>query len=280
MKNSLAAASMASATSAPGPQSGDADRLDDEIEGLVVGAEARREAALVAQARAQTLLLQHGLERVVDLGSPAQRLGECGRPDRRDHEFLDVDVGVGVRPAVEDVEHRHRQQIGVRAAQVAEQRKVGGVGCRLGHRERDAEQGVGAEAAFVRSRVEVDQQRVDETLLAGLDVAPDELRADRVEHGGDGLADALAAVAFFAVAQFDRLERAGRRAAWHRGPAQRAVGEGHLDLDGGVTARIEDLARSYGIDRRHGIVLPLTGMITHEPNRRPWLVRTAPPTHR
>ena len=98
-----------------------------------------REAALVAEAGGEAALLQHRLQRVVDLGAPLQRLAEGRRADRRDHELLDVDAGVGVRAAVEDVHHRHRQHVGVRPADVAEQRQLGRLGGRLGHRERDAE---------------------------------------------------------------------------------------------------------------------------------------------
>ena len=112
-----------------------------------VGRQVRREAALVAQAGGVALLLQHGLERVVDLGAGAQRLAEGRRADRRDHELLDVHVGVGVRAAVEDVHHRHRQQVRVRAAEVAEQAQLGGLRGGLGDRERDAEDRVGAERA-------------------------------------------------------------------------------------------------------------------------------------
>jgi hypothetical protein len=37
----------------------------------------------------------------------AKRLAKTGRPDRQDHELLDVEVVVGVRAPVDDVHHRH-----------------------------------------------------------------------------------------------------------------------------------------------------------------------------
>ena len=55
------------------------------------------------------------------------------------------------------------------------------------------------------------------------------------------LAHALAAVAVAAVAELDRLELAGGRARRDDGPAGGAGREEHLDLDGGVAARVEDL---------------------------------------
>ena len=72
---------------------------------------------------------------MVDLGAHAQRFIERARADRRDHELLDVDVGVGVCAAVEDVHHRHRQQVRVRPADIAEQRELARVRSRLCNRE-------------------------------------------------------------------------------------------------------------------------------------------------
>ena len=77
------------------------------------------------------------------------------------------------------------------------------------------------------------------------------------------LLHALAAVALAAVAQFDRLERTGRGAAGHRGARERAVVERDLDLDGGVAARVEDLAGADGLDACH------TGTLTGGAERSP-----------
>ena len=59
---------------------------------------------------AQAARLQHALQRVEDLDARAQRFGEARQADRQDHEFLQVDVVVGMRAAVDDVHHRHRQR--------------------------------------------------------------------------------------------------------------------------------------------------------------------------
>ena len=55
-----------------------------------------------------------------------------------------------------------------------------------------------------------------------------------------------------AVAQLERFVLAGRRAGGHRGAAEHARGELHVDLDGGIAARIEDLAGANGDDLGHG----------------------------
>ena len=235
--------------SVPRREAGGADGLADQVERGPVALEVRREAALVAEAGREALLLQHRLERVVDLGAGAQRLGERRRADRGDHELLDVDVGVGVRAAVEDVHHRHRQQVGVRPADVPVERQPGRLGRGLGDRERGAQDRVGAQVGLVGRRVELVHGLVDDPLVVGVQALDG--GTDLLDHRVDGLLDALAQVPVAAVAQLDRLELAGGRAARHGGPAERAVVEQDLDLDSGVAARVEDLARADSFDGCH-----------------------------
>ena len=131
------------------------------------------------------------------------------------------------------------------------ERQAGVVGGRAGHRQRDGQDGVGAERGLVRRAVQLEQGLVDRGLLGGLHA---------LDLGGDGLLDvlhgaahALAAVALgVAVAQLHRLALAGGGARRHHGAAQGAGLELHLDLDGGVAAGIEDLARVDGPDRGQG----------------------------
>ncbi len=236
------------------------DGLEDEVEGGPVGVEVGGEATLVAESGGQALLLEHALERVVDLGAPAQRLAEGVGADRRDHELLDVDVGVGVAAAVEDVHHRHGQQVRVGPADVAEQRQVGRVRGGAGDGERDPEDGVGADLLLGGAAVDGEHLGVDEPLLAGLEA--EELGPELVDDGVDGLLDALAEVAaLVAVAPLDGLEGAGRRTARNRRPGEGAVVEGDLDLDRGVAARVEDLASAYCLDAGHAVLLVLGGWV-------------------
>ena len=57
----------------------------------------------------------------------------------------------------------------------------------------------------------------------------------------DGLGHALAEEGLAAVAQFDRLVRAGRGARGHGGAAEAAVIEHHIDFDRRIAAAVEDL---------------------------------------
>ncbi len=103
---------------------------------------------------------------------------------------------------------------GLAAADIAVERQVGVHGGGLGDGQRHAEDGVGTDAALVGRAVELDQRVVDLDLLARVEAGQQvhDLGVDR----GDRLQDALAAVALLvAVAQFDRLVRAGRGARRH-----------------------------------------------------------------
>ncbi len=233
-----------------GREAGLGDRLDEDRDGILVGRQVGSEAAFVADGGRQTPVVEQRLERVIRLDAPAQRLAVARRADRHHHELLEVDRVVGVGAAVDHVHHRHRQDMGVDAADVAVQRHAELVGRRLGDRQADAEDGVGAEAALVLGAVELVQHRVDRALRRGIEAL--EGGGDLTVDVADGLADALAAVALAAVAQLDRLVLAGGRAARHGGAPGCAGVEGDLDLDGGVAPRVEDLAADDFDDLTHG----------------------------
>ena len=186
---------------------------------------------------------------MVHLGAPAQRLLEARRADRRDHELLDVDAGVGVRAAVEDVHHRHRQDVRVRAADVAEQRQPGGLGGGLGHGQRHAEDRVGAQPGLVRGAVEVEQRLVDQPLLVG--VEPMTAGAISSSTASTAFSTPLppyrAPPSRSSTASCSPVEAPDGTAA----RAKRAVDQGHLDLDRRVAPGVEDLAGSDLLDDGH-----------------------------
>ena len=106
------------------------------------------------------------------------------------------------------------QHVGLGTAQVAPQRLAGVGRSGLGHRQRDAQQGVGAQAALVVGAVEVDHRPVQAGLVGGL--AAGHLRRDLAVDVLHRLGDALAAPGLAAVAQLDGLELAGGGARGHR----------------------------------------------------------------
>ena len=162
-----------------------------------------------------------------------------GCADRDDHQLLQVEAVVGVRAAIDDVHHRHRQLVGAHAAEIAVQRQARFFGRSAGHGHRDGERGIGAQAGLVVGAVDVDQGLVEEGLLGGVeaqhglgDFGVDML--DRLQHA---LAEVTALVA---VAQLDRFARAGRGARGHGGAAHHARFQQHIAFDGGVAAAVEN----------------------------------------
>ena len=219
------------------------DGLHDDRQRLLVGGEAGGVAALVADAGGGALPLQHLLEGVEDLGAVAQRLGEAGGAERHHHELLDVHVGVGVGAAVQDVHERHRQGPGVDAADVPVERQARG--------PRAAALAAASETPRMALAPSFDLVLVPSSAIirasraawseASMPTMAGPMAFDDV---ADGLADALAEVALLvAVAQLEGLVLAGGGAGRDGGAAQVAARHGHLDLDGGVAAGVEDLPR-------------------------------------
>ena len=104
------------------------DGFHDEIQRRLGARQVRREAALVAHVGVVAGILEGLLEGVEDLGAHAHRLGEAVGADGEDHEFLEIDGIVGVRPAIDDVHHRHRKHARLRSAHIAIERQGRGIG--------------------------------------------------------------------------------------------------------------------------------------------------------
>ena len=104
-----------------------------------------------------------------DLRASAQRLGETRGADRHHHELLNVDVRIGVRAAVEDVHHRHRQQPLVRSGASAgggSLQRLLRLCCRsVRGSHRHAEDRVRAQPALGRGAVEIDHRLVERALV-------------------------------------------------------------------------------------------------------------------
>jgi hypothetical protein len=244
------------ATSSPGRVAGGLDAGHQHLQRLLVGAEVRGEAALVADAAAQAAVVQRLLQRVEDLGPHAQALREARRADGHDHELLEIDRVVGVGAAVEDVHHGHREHVRGVAAQVAPQRLalLGRRGVR--GRQGDAEDRVGPQARLVGRAVEVDERAVEALLVGGV-AAADRL-GDLAVDVADRLRHALAAVGLAAVAQLGGLELAGRGAAGHDRAPGRAGAQHELDLDRRVAATVEHLPGVDLVDLAHSFNLAWT----------------------
>jgi len=170
-----------------------------------------------------------------------------------DHELLHVNRVVGVRAAVDDVHHRHRQIAGEGAADVLVERQLGVRRRGLGHGQAHAQDRVGAEAALVGRAVEVDQGAVDVELVFRVHAGErvEDIAVDRLAR----LGHALAAVALrIAVALLDRLVLAGGGAGRHRGAAHGAALQRHVHLDRGIAPAVQNFARDDVDDGGHACV--------------------------
>ena len=193
---------------------------------------------------------EHALERVKRFRDRAQAFAERRQAVRLDHEFLEINRRIGVRAAVDDVGHRHGQNFGVGSAEIFEQRLAERGGGGFGVRERDGEDGVGAELGLGFRAVELEHRGVHGELVER--VHADERGLDFGVGVGDGFLHAFAAETLFvAVAEFDGFVFAGAGAAGDGGASDRAACERHINFHGGVTARVEDFARLYVLNFCH-----------------------------
>ena len=225
-----------------GPVAGRLDGADQHPERRLGAGQVRREAALVADAGHVLLLPQEPLQGVEDLRPRPERLGERGEPGRNQHELLHVEPVVRVGPPVDHVHEGDRQRPRVRPAEVPEEGEPEVVGGGAGAREGHAEDGVRPQGLLLRRAVELAERAVDEGLLGR--VHPLHLGGDHALHVAHGLEHALAAEAPpVVVPELEGLRAPRRRAGRHgRAPLGPAV-EVHLDLEGGVPAGVQDLAR-------------------------------------
>ncbi|MNE05923.1 hypothetical protein D3C80_984970 [compost metagenome] len=215
--------------------------LGDEGQSFFGRGQVGSEAALVADVGVVARVLQRLLQRVEDFSPHAQGVREAVSAGRQDHELLNVDRIVSVSAAVDDVHHRGRQDAGRDAADVAIQRQIRADGASLGRGQRDAQDGVGAQASLVICAIQFDQGFVQTALVLGIHAR--EGVEDLAVDGVDRLLDALAAPhVHVAVAQFDRFMGAGRGARRHGGAAKAAVFQGDVHLDRRIAPAVDDLA--------------------------------------
>jgi hypothetical protein len=224
---------------------GGTDGFENDLDSLFVGLAAGREAAFIADGGGIAVLFQRGLERVGNFHAPAERFAERGSTDGHGHEFLEVHGAIGMGAAIEDIHHRNGQEIRGRVRGIAGKIFVerllqsGGSGAGGGHG--DGEDGVGAETGFRGRAVEGDHFVVEGALVGGVETG------DGFGDFGVGVVDrfqdALAKIfGFVGIAEFEGFVFTGGGAGRNSGAAESAGFEGDVGLDGGIAARINDLA--------------------------------------
>ncbi len=156
--------------------------------------------------------------------------------------------------AIEDVHHGGGQHVGIGAANVLVQRQLGRLGSGMGHSQRSAQNGVGAESALVVGAVGLDHHLVHQALILGLDAQQG--LGNFAIHMGHRVERALAQIAILvAIAQLNGFESARGSARGHRRAAEGAVLQHNFHFDGGITAGIKNLAPVHIDDDAHECLL-------------------------
>jgi len=181
--------------------------------------------------------MQDLLQFVKNFRAITQRFGKIRCAFRHDHELLEIDRGIGMRAAVQNIHHRHWQNARTGSAQITKERKVCRRRSRVRGCKRHTEQRVCAQIFFVGRTIQLDQLGIDFFLRAGVK-SPEGIGNSPV-HIPDRFEDAFAAITLLiAIPQFPcfMLTRAGTTR--HGCSSERATFQSHIDFNGGIAARI------------------------------------------
>ena len=169
------------------------DGVDNEFDSSFMAVNIRSETSFVTDSSRHAVSIHNLFQSMKDLGAAAKRFAESRQTGRDNHEFLDVEVVVGMSAAVHNVHHRNGQRKAVDAAEITIQRKSAFFSSCACYRQGNSQNGVGAEAGLIRGAVELDHGAVNFRLLAG--VVTDNFIADFVVDVGNGLKNTFAVIA-------------------------------------------------------------------------------------
>ncbi len=217
------------------------NRLDNQIQRLGIAAQIGSKAAFVADVRVQLFGFEHAFQMMKRFHAGPQRIAELRETQRHDHELLHVDGVVGMRPAVDDVHHRRRQQPRSRPAQIPEQRQAAKLRRGMGHRPAKRREWHSRRDS---SCFRVPSISIIRRSMPGLieRIVADQFLGQFFVDIRDGFVHRSAQkLRLVAIAQFPGFMHAGAGAAGHRGAAKRAIGQCHIDFNRRIAAAIENL---------------------------------------
>ena len=152
--------------------------------------------------------MQPLFECVEYFGAPANRFGQRRRADRNNHKFLKIYKIVSMFAAIDDIHHRHWQDMGGDAADVAVQWQPARRSCSLSYRQADTKNGIGAKPRLVFGAVQFNHYMIDVALVFGVD--PKQGLGNFAVYAGDCLEHTFTEIALLVpVTQFDRFVRTG-----------------------------------------------------------------------
>ena len=160
------------------------DGTGNDVESLFGRVNIGRHTTLITDIarRRAILLLDQGLELVIDLGTLAKSLGEGWSRVGNDHEFLEGQPTTGVATAVQNVHERHWQDVRLlgprEIGHVRVQRDpfLGRTG--LGDGQADAEDGIGSQFGLVGRSVQFVDESIGGRLVLDIDIFLDDGRSD------------------------------------------------------------------------------------------------------
>ena len=220
------------------------------FDGFFIALDIRGESAFVAHIGAVSFFLQHRFQGVEDLHSPAQPFAETAGTHGHHHEFLEVDLVVGMRAPVEDIHHGNGKHFGIGAADITVkgQRRFFGGG--LGHGHTYGQDGIGAQFALVGRAVQLYHHFIDARLVGH--IITQQGGCDIVVYMCNGFEYAPAQVFFLvAVAELNGLMHTGAGAARNGGTAQRAFVGYNVHFHSGISSGVQDLPGKNFSDVTH-----------------------------
>ena len=194
------------------------DGTQDHFHGFFVASQVGGEATFVTHVGAVALALQHALQVVEDLRAPAQAVRESLGAHRHHHEFLNVNLVVSVRSAVQDVHHGNGQRSCIHPTDVAVQGVAQAIRSGTRHCEAHAEDGVGAQVAFVLRAVHFEHGLVNETLVGDVEAHKRFLQFNVDMR--NGFLHALAHPGVSAIAKLHSFVDTRGRPRWNRRTAK------------------------------------------------------------
>src|SRR5699024_3050124 len=178
------------------------DGLDQVLEWFFVVGKVRGKPTFVTNRSYLAVLFQFLLQGVESFGTHPDGFANTLCPNWHDHEFLEVNLVVGVCPTVDDVHHWRWQDVRVEPAQVVVQWHLEFVSGSPGSSQGNSQDGVGPKLALVRRPVQLDHSLVDRDLVSYFH--PNDFLGDDVVNVGNGLQHALAAkTVLVAVTKFN-----------------------------------------------------------------------------
>ena len=185
------------------------DSINNESQSFFGRFQIRSKTAFITDIGVMTGRFEVFLQGVENFRTHADSFTNRRRADRHNHKFLEVNRVVSVLTAVNNVHHRHRQNVSHCTAEITIKREFAFFSLSLSHSHRNGENGISTEVTFVFSAVEFNHGFINIDLVIGIQTGQSVINfIINIFHG---FQNALTAeTSFVAVAQFDCLMHTGR----------------------------------------------------------------------